>query len=339
MSAPPTLQPLTLTPCRPRWSQNACAVASSAFSVITADSGMTRPPKLWPRSASSRWSMPGLPDPLDGRPDARGTVAVREAAQDSFHRVSSECSAVWLTVDRRLGRPRPAIGSRATGTSTAGSTTRRATPALEHVEQDLRRRPRPASPAPGAGRSRLGPALDVPADQVLEVGDVADERGGDLVLGAALRQGGGEQARRPSSGPALRRGRSAGSGSWSSGTARACGDHGQDLLAPAAAGAGRLKSRRASRSRRLAGWRLAIATSRSSRRTWRSGRFVPAGLLARHSASRRAISRPRRLSWCRPGSRRQRSSSARFWIAVDEIARTRPRPRRSGPARASRTDE
>ena len=29
-----------------------------AFSVITADSGITRPPKLWPRKASSRWSMP-----------------------------------------------------------------------------------------------------------------------------------------------------------------------------------------------------------------------------------------------------------------------------------------
>ena len=46
VSAPPTLQPLILTPCRDRWSQNACASASSAFSVITADSGMTGPPKL-----------------------------------------------------------------------------------------------------------------------------------------------------------------------------------------------------------------------------------------------------------------------------------------------------
>ena len=65
------------------------------------------------------------------------------------------------------------------------------------------------------------------------------------------------------------------------------------------------------------GWRLAMATSRSSRTTWRSGRFWRRASSSRHSASRRAISRLRRLSWCRPGSRRQRSSSAR--CAIDSM--------------------
>ena len=81
-----------------------------------------------------------------------------------------------------------------------------------------------------------------------------------------------------------------------------------------------MKSRRASRSRRLAGCRLAMATSTSSRIIWRSGRFWRRASSSRHSASRRAISSPRRLSWCRPGSRRQRSSSARSAIASRKSA-------------------
>ena len=85
MSAPPTLQPLTFTPCSAMCSQNRCAVASSAFSVTTADSGMTSPPKSWPAEGQLQVLDPRLADALDGGPDPRGAIAVAEAAQDAFH--------------------------------------------------------------------------------------------------------------------------------------------------------------------------------------------------------------------------------------------------------------
>ena len=92
--------------------------------------------------------------------------------------------------------------------------------------------------------------------------------------------------------------------------------------------AGRLKSRSASRPRRFVGWRLAIATSRSSRRKCRTGRFCRRASSSRHSASRRAISRLRRPKMIQsrqpsptifggpPGNRSSISSNSAFAQAV-----------------------
>ena len=148
---------------------------------------------------------PGLADPLDGRPDSRGAVAVGETAQDALHRdrlAGCGRSMLPLDVSSRLIAPDflagrsgvasgGAIGSRATGTSVWGSTTRRATRPVR-TSRRVARRPVAATPASGRG-TFLGLALAVPADQALEIVRGADEPGSDLVLGAALRQGRGEQ--------------------------------------------------------------------------------------------------------------------------------------------------
>ena len=188
---------------------------------------------------------------------------------------------------RRPARPRP--GTRCRARRRARRTGPRARRAGAGRRSSLRQ------PCSSAGRSRRVAAVDVPADQLLEIGDIGHDRAGDLVLRAALRQRGGEQVGRRSRGRAALRAGRASSGSWSSGTARASSRTAR-ISSLRFRSAGRLKSRSASRPRRFVGCRLAMATSRSSRKTWRSGRFCRRASSSRHSASRRAISRPRRLS-------------------------------------------
>ena len=226
-------------------------------------------------------------------------VAVGEATHDSFHgqfrfaRASAEsCSSrdgeLALGVDDAQGQS-----------------------AFEHIEQE--RAAELTAPALQEGRAvRVVAAVQVPADQVLEIGDVGHERAGELVLHATLRQrrgeevGHGREARRFF----VPRGQI---GKLVFRDVAGSLEDRQDLLA-AVQERGSVEVAEGFEVAAIRGWRLAIATSRSSRTTWRSGRFWRRASSSRHSASRRAISRLRRLSWCRPGSRRQRSSSARCAI-------------------------
>ena len=92
--------------------------------------------------------------------------------------------------------------------------------AFEYIEQVLAAKP--ASPSlKERGRLLVIPPIEMPANQLFEIGDVGHHRTGDLFLCTALRQRRGQQ---------VSQGREAGrllqpwgkSGSDSSGTARAC---------------------------------------------------------------------------------------------------------------------
>ena len=83
MSAPPTLQPLTLTPWRSRWSQKARAVASSAFSVMTTDFGYHQAAEIVTAQGQLEIIEAGVFDSLYRRPDARGPEAVGDSSSES----------------------------------------------------------------------------------------------------------------------------------------------------------------------------------------------------------------------------------------------------------------
>ncbi len=180
-SAPPTLHPLISTHAGRDGRRSAATFASSAFSVMTADSGITSPPKSWPRRASSRWPMPDWPDSLDGRADARWPVAVGEATDHPLHEAPPCQVPPVARIPASVIFPDAPTRSSATGKSLAGSATRSATrPAITSSSTS------PQSPArhpwSSAGRAIVRTPLQMPADHLLEIGHVGDDRARDPVL-------------------------------------------------------------------------------------------------------------------------------------------------------------
>ena len=117
------------------------------------------------------------------------------------------------------------------------------------------------------------------------------------------------------------------SGSSASGTARACSRIAR-ISWLRFKSAGRLKSRSASRSRRVR--RLALGDGHQQIVAEARGAAAGSAAAPRLHAirhRRRAISRLRRLSWCRPGSRRQRSSVGALGDRFDEVGQSPLRPR------------
>ena len=157
MSAPPTLQPLTLTPWRSRCSQKACAVAVVGLLGDHDRLGDHQAAEIVPAQRQLEMIDAGLPDSLDGRPDARGPVAVGEAAQNSLHglvhglviAVVASSEAIVAAQSARSGCDRLDVRP---GNSLPGSTTRKANRPFEHVEQELAAEARCASLAARAGR-------------------------------------------------------------------------------------------------------------------------------------------------------------------------------------------
>ena len=208
-----------------------------------------------------------------------------------------------------------------------GSTTRRASRPSRTSSKNGRR---VAVPAPQEGRAvaiRRGP--QVPADQLLQIADIGHERAGDLILRQHCARA-AESRLVTVDRPGGSSGAPASSGSWSSGTSGHVEDR-QDLLASIQESRA-VEVAQGFQVTAILGWRLAMATSRSSRKTWRIGRFCRRASSSRHSASRRAISRLRRPSWCRPGNRRQRSSVGR---SGDRSSR---RQTRRWPSRSDRAE-
>ena len=107
-------------------------------------------------------------------------VAVREATHDSFH----GAIPIRAALGRELFESRP--GTRSPGRRRAGPVCLRAHRA------GAGRKARRASPGGGQGDAIVA-AAQVPADQMLEIGDVGHQRAGELVLHATLRQGRREQ--------------------------------------------------------------------------------------------------------------------------------------------------
>ena len=187
--------------------------------------------------------------------------------------------------------------------------------AFEHIEQELAAEL--AAPALQQGRAvRIVAAVEVPADQVLEIGDVGHERAGDLVLRAALRQ---------------RRGEQVGDGREARGLFVPGGQLGklgprdrpglvedrQDLLAPVQE-CGAVEVAQGFEVAAIRG--LALGDGHQQIVAQRPGAAAGSAAGPRLRATRRAGGpSPGRggSSWCRPGSRRQRSSSAR--CAIDSM--------------------
>ena len=216
MSAPPTLQPLTFAPCRSRWSRNFRRSSSSVFSVITADSGITRPPESWLRRASSM--IKARPRGSSRRPSRpRRTVAIGVTAHEPSHVISTRLRASGRIDSRRgirVSETGGSIESRAIGTSLAGSTTRTARRPSRTSSKTLAADIAP--PALHQGRDlALGAAVEVPADQVLHVGDIRDQARGESFW--AQQKASAEESRLATvESPGPSSGREVGSGRFSS---------------------------------------------------------------------------------------------------------------------------
>ena len=164
---------------------------------------------------------------------------------------------------------------------------------------------------------RIVAAAQVPADQMLEIGDVGHQRAGELVLHTALRQCRRQEVGDRREAWGLFVPRPAGREARPPGTARACVEDRQDFLAAVQErGPVEVAERfQVAASARLSlgdGHEQIVADHLAQRPV-----LAPRLVLRAIRASRRAISKLRRLSWCRPGSRRQRSSSARW--AIDSM--------------------
>ena len=134
---------------------------------------------------------PGVADPLDGRPDARGPVAIGEATDDPIHR--SWCDVFGRLHRRASHRRRRSYRLEGDGKLAPRVDDAEGEPALEDVEQDAAAELRCASLAGGQGGRDSARPSRCQRIRCLRSATLADERAGDLVLRAALGQGRGEQ--------------------------------------------------------------------------------------------------------------------------------------------------
>src|SRR6516165_8335391 len=141
---------------------------------MTADSGMTRPPKSCARSASSRWSIPVWQ--IDSTA-ARTPSGPKQFVKQETMRFNGRAS--W-SISRFSAEPHDGHGDFGAGVFDA----EHFAPG-QHIEQ--RRAADVTSPARREVRPVLGPLpLDLPAHQVLEVAERAEQAERELVADGAV---------------------------------------------------------------------------------------------------------------------------------------------------------